>query len=149
MTKAVVYWITVLLLLCTGLVGLVSYQAYYGTGLSGPSQGSGSSLGETTVLIAETFELDEEEYRAVSFTLDGEVEVYWEWKSSEDINFYLLTAENFELWEEDDSDTEWIHKRKFRDSGCMVVTLGSGSYVLLWNSPYSDVEVTAKAVLRG
>ena len=99
-------------------------------------------------LLEESFSVSKGEHRALTFEVTtDDTEVYWEWTSNRDINFYLMTEEEYNNWKAGDS-YNYMHRRKIRDSGSYKVNLNQGKYVLVWNSPYGDAEITAKVVAR-
>ena len=141
--KSVIVGAIIVCLLIAG-VGYYGYsQGWFGGGGGG---GGEQPFAGTGTIIEETFNLSKGGHKAVKFETTKETEVYWEWNSNRDINFYLLTEEEYNNWKAGES-FNYIHRRKVRDSGSYRVTLNPGKYVLVWNSPYGNAEVNAKAVL--
>jgi hypothetical protein len=123
------------------VLGGIGYYIY-SQGMPGGEQ----EMAASGKLLEETFSVVKGDHRALTFevTSDG-TEVYWEWSSDRDVNFYLMTEEEYDNWDAGES-FRYMHRRKFRSSGSYKVSLNQGKYVLVWNSPYGDAEITAKVV---
>ena len=100
---------------------------------------------KTAEIFDDDFTIDEDDYKKIEFTLNKGVDcvVAWEWDLKDDdleINFYLMTKDDFELWN-DDEDFDYIRRIKQNNDGEGEDTLGDGVYCFIFNNPDEGEEV--------
>lgn len=100
---------------------------------------------KTAEIFDDDFTVDEDDYKKIEFTLNKGVDcvVSWEWdlKDSDlEINFYLMTEDDFELWN-DDEDFDYIHRIKRNNDGEGENTLDDGVYCFIFNNADEGEEV--------